>query len=592
MLETKEARPADPTAKNPAVQGGGHAPRRRLPRLAVRLYRLAFSTGLYTEHVFGLFGKAVKQFWYITLQELFSKLHRGLQRVSEFKMTRFGRGELSVTKTVIRTTAGLSENLHIIGVTFARQGPVRGLMMIGRLTKISAGIFWHNNRRALNYIAPAAGIVLFIFSVTFWTSNCFALEVSYNGNQLGMVTNAQEFSTAVNAVEARVSDATGTGFELKYTPSFRLVIAGNSKTTDAATLSSDIISDSACQITAGYGLYVNGTLIGMNHDGTALNSMLNSILNSKMKHTPGETVEFVQDIQIDQGLFPQSTARNVNDIKTLLTSPVKLYTAQKGDSLAGVAANFKMTTAALVALNPSLSSMPLVAGQQIAVRGSKNFLTIKILRNESHTQSVAYGQTNVDNDTMYKGTNSVKSDGVAGQALIVMSVTYIDGARVSQQMVSQTITKKPVNEVIYVGTKIKPSTASTGQFMWPIARGIGYISCPYGGYRGHSGIDIACAQGTPIMAADGGTVIFAGWDSGYGNCVIIQHSNGLQTLYGHASRLLVHAGQSVFKGQVVSLVGHTGHVIGRTGNHCHFQVQNAAGVTFNPIYYLPPFSSR
>jgi len=98
-------------------------------------------------------------------------------------------------------------------------------------------------------------------------------------------------------------------------------------------------------------------------------------------------------------------------------------------------------------------------------------------------------------------------------------------------------------------------------------------------------MDIACDQGTPIHAADAGTVEFSGYQGGYGFCVYINHGNGFVTLYGHTSKLLVTAGQKVFKGQVIALVGHTGHVVGRTGNHCHFEVQ-LNGNPVNPAKYL------
>ncbi len=130
---------------------------------------------------------------------------------------------------------------------------------------------------------------------------------------------------------------------------------------------------------------------------------------------------------------------------------------------------------------------------------------------------------------------------------------------------------------------------SGGTFCWP-APSYSYISSPYG-YRihpvygtrkFHSGLDLAAPGGSPILAAANGTVRFAGWNGGYGNCLIIDHGNGVSTLYGHARTLLVSAGQTVTRGQKVALVGTTGT---STGNHLHFEVLNN-GKTTDPMPYL------
>jgi murein DD-endopeptidase MepM/ murein hydrolase activator NlpD len=89
-----------------------------------------------------------------------------------------------------------------------------------------------------------------------------------------------------------------------------------------------------------------------------------------------------------------------------------------------------------------------------------------------------------------------------------------------------------------------------------------------GSPRFHKGIDIAAPGGTPFRAASGGTVVFAGMLNGYGNTVVIEHGNGSRTLYGHASQILVQAGDAVSPGQPVGLVGATGRA---TGPHLHFE---------------------
>lgn len=120
-----------------------------------------------------------------------------------------------------------------------------------------------------------------------------------------------------------------------------------------------------------------------------------------------------------------------------------------------------------------------------------------------------------------------------------------------------------------------PELAGSGQFQWPVNAPItspfGYRIHPiYGTGRFHSGLDLGAGFGTPIQAADHGVVVYSDWCGGYGQCVILQHGKGLTTLYGHCSKLLVHVGQQIRKGQVVAEVGSTG---ASTGPHLHFEVR-------------------
>lgn len=129
--------------------------------------------------------------------------------------------------------------------------------------------------------------------------------------------------------------------------------------------------------------------------------------------------------------------------------------------------------------------------------------------------------------------------------------------------------------------------SGSGAFIWPVN---GVITSPFG-YRTHpifgttiyhSGIDIGVDEGTPVHAADAGVVVEADWISGYGYAVVIDHGNGLSTLYGHNSSLAVSAGQSVSQGEVIAYAGSTGN---STGPHVHFEVRSN-GDPVDPMAYL------
>ena len=129
--------------------------------------------------------------------------------------------------------------------------------------------------------------------------------------------------------------------------------------------------------------------------------------------------------------------------------------------------------------------------------------------------------------------------------------------------------------------------SGSGAMVWPlngpITSEFGWRTHPiFGTARFHSGLDIGGDYGMPIYAAASGTVIYAGWISGYGNAVIIDHGGGVTTLYGHDDSLNVSEGENVAQGQVIAMCGSTGN---STGPHCHFEVREN-GEPVSPYGYL------
>jgi murein DD-endopeptidase MepM/ murein hydrolase activator NlpD len=125
------------------------------------------------------------------------------------------------------------------------------------------------------------------------------------------------------------------------------------------------------------------------------------------------------------------------------------------------------------------------------------------------------------------------------------------------------------------------TTPSAAGFIWPVN---GPVTSPFGWRWGrmHEGIDIGVGYGTPIHAAASGRVVYAGWMSGYGNLVAIDHGRGISTAYGHQSRIAVSVGQIVSQGQTIGYVGCTGHCF---GPHLHFEVRINGGPV-DPLGYL------
>lgn len=161
-------------------------------------------------------------------------------------------------------------------------------------------------------------------------------------------------------------------------------------------------------------------------------------------------------------------------------------------------------------------------------------------------------------------------------------MTYRNDAVESQEILKEEVIVEAIPKIVERGTKVPPT------YIKPISGG--RLSSGFGGRKAprkgastnHKGIDWATPIGTAVMASSGGTVTRAGWGSGYGYVVYIQHADGRETRYGHLSKVLVSVGQKVSQGQKIALSGNTGR---STGPHLHFEIR-INGQAVNPLNYL------
>jgi murein DD-endopeptidase MepM/ murein hydrolase activator NlpD len=153
-----------------------------------------------------------------------------------------------------------------------------------------------------------------------------------------------------------------------------------------------------------------------------------------------------------------------------------------------------------------------------------------------------------------------------------------------QLRVGQTLTIPGHAGTVPVSTREGwPMLRADRQFAWPVMAGL--VSSPFGMRNGvmHDGVDIVAPAGTPVYAADEGVAIFVGRLHGYGNAVLLQHTGGYVTVYGHNRRNLVRQGDRVLRGQIIAELGSTGRA---TGPNLHFEVRYH-GQPQNPLAYLP-----
>ncbi|WP_236686961.1 peptidoglycan DD-metalloendopeptidase family protein [Ornithinibacillus contaminans] len=258
------------------------------------------------------------------------------------------------------------------------------------------------------------------------------------------------------------------------------------------------------------------------------------------------------------------------------------HKVQEGEVLGSIASKYDLSLDTLLELNPKLKEDSLLQiGQEINVTEYKPFVDVVVNKEEKKKETIAYKTEIVESDELFKGDQKVTQEGSDGEKIVHYALELHNGKETKRDVLEETITKEVVNKVIVKGTKVIPSRG-TGTLKWPTVGG--YISSEQGYRWGsyHKGIDIARPSSRAILAADNGTVVFAGRQGSFGNKIEINHNNGMKTIYAHLSSIQVSVGQTVQQGTQIGIMGATGHA---TGIHLHFEVYKN-GALQNPLKYL------
>lgn len=273
------------------------------------------------------------------------------------------------------------------------------------------------------------------------------------------------------------------------------------------------------------------------------------------------------------------TPQQAWDLITTGTDSPEKYKVKEGDNLWSIARKNDMYVDDILKANHISEDDILDLGQELILVKSKPYINV-IAKVEGNGTEVIPFETKVVTDSSVANGIKVQSAGVNGKKQVSYVLEKINNVIDKKDVISETIIEKPKDKVMVKGSRVvqvaSRSGGGSGSLMWPVS---GYISQYFGR---HTGIDIAGSTGSTVVAADGGTVTFAGWNGGYGNCILINHGNGLSTRYAHCSKLYVSVGQSVARGQSIGARGSTGN---STGPHLHFEVLSG-GKFVNPLNYL------
>lgn len=303
------------------------------------------------------------------------------------------------------------------------------------------------------------------------------------------------------------------------------------------------------------------------------------VRNEKEQTSAVVGMSFEESIEVVPAYVSQKEISAVSDAVVSLTKEQETsttYQVQQGDCLSLIAQNFGMTTKRLMELNQLSDSEYVNTGDELLITVPEPILSVIVQEQKTYTEQYQTETVYKDNDSWYTTEQVVVDEGTVGVREVTAKVTYRNGSEQGKEIVQETLQQESRPKVIERGTQVPPT------YIKPLTGGS--FSSPFGVRWGkmHEGVDWSCPVGTAVKASCGGTVVSAGWQNGYGNCIVISHSDGKKTKYAHLSSILVSIGQKVAQGEKIALSGNTGR---STGPHLHFEII-VGGEPVDPLKYL------
>lgn len=300
-----------------------------------------------------------------------------------------------------------------------------------------------------------------------------------------------------------------------------------------------------------------------------------------------KSMVFGDDVEIVEAYLPDSQVTGLGQaVEMVMKDQEKeqIYEVAPGDTLSQIALNNNLSIAALVEMNETIENenSTIRAGDEMIVTIPEPELSIERQEESYFEEDYEAEVQYIDNDQWFTTEQVTVQQPSAGHRNIVVLVSYRNDKEVDRGILKEEVVMEAVPKIVERGTKVPPT------YIKPISGG--RLTSSYGGRKAptrgastnHKGVDWATPVGTTVVASSAGTVARAGWGSGYGYVVYINHGDGRQTRYGHLSKVLVKPGQTVQQGTKIALSGNTGR---STGPHVHFEIL-IGGQSVNPLGYL------
>lgn len=394
--------------------------------------------------------------------------------------------------------------------------------------------FWALTWAGLAGLATAGAVVV---------STCtLCYSIAPQGREpVAYVQKTEAYQQAVCQVEAQVSQILQTSYAFPQDTQVHLTIAPKEQVQDTAELTASLM-ETVPQVQEAWVLTIDGCWAGACLTQEALHEALLLAQRACItEHT--RSVRLLGQVELNQDYLPIDAA---------------LQTAEE------------------------------LAQQLLGRTGdtASALLTVETTEEETYLRGLPCPVQEQEDAGFIVGTRQVLQEGTPGQERRTDLVTCRNGVEVARENLTAETLTEPTPTLVAVGTA-QGVDAAQGRFIVPTQ---GRLTSPFGprtifgGSGFHTGIDLANAIGTPIVAAADGTVSFAGTKGSYGTLLKLDHGNGFETYYAHCAKLLVPEGAWVSQGQTIALIGSTGR---STGPHLHFEVR-WLGEALDPEACLPP----
>ena len=409
-----------------------------------------------------------------------------------------------------------------------------GEWVLGKGGKIAHGtarfghVVAHSFVNDFSWWAPCIGLVAIIgFAIV---SNFFAvaLEVSINENSVGYVTNERTYRAILGQVESDIqkqidqnasTDATivqtapskeesdqslnvtvsatqkdddddskptlsslnldGESYAITTTAEYSLRFVRKSDLATEEDLYGDVYNAVSELVGTNWGLYVDGELQAACSDRTIIDKILDELKAPYENDEENTRIEFVEDVVIKRGMFSSDVLKDETALRAMFETDSDnpaYYTCKEGDYMSTIAEKFDMTTSQLKALNPNVKETAIYEGLRLNIAAPELYLRIKTVKTETYNEEIGFSVKRENNASMYVGTTSVKTAGKKGVKRVTAEVTYVDGQRTGKKVVSSKVIEKPVDKVIYVGTKKRATSSGNGYVPGNHSQGSGVAS--------------------------------------------------------------------------------------------------------------------
>ncbi len=301
-----------------------------------------------------------------------------------------------------------------------------------------------------------------------------------------------------------------------------------------------------------------------------------------------EDMSFSESVEVVEAYLPADSIMDYEAAKGRLTDLQELqqiYKVKSGDTLSKISLEVGLPLDQIIALNETLENENSIINvdQELIITVPEPELSVIWTETTRDDEVFDLPVEYIYNDDWFTTKSVTHQQPSAGYHETVSLITRKNNDELDREILYEEVGMEAVAKVVEVGTMVPPTyikPLSGGR----ISSGFGGRRNPFTGAAGsnHAGVDIATPTGTPIWASSGGTVVWAGWNGGYGYLVSINHPDGRQTRYAHLSKIYVSVGQYVSQGQVIAASGSTGN---STGPHLHFEMR-IGGVAYNPMDYV------